>query len=153
MLDDHHNNHHAGIAQAGEAVDHLRSAINNGTLLGREGMIHAHSHGHRGSENVEAQGPISWAGGDLGLKYRGEAERESAWEASQQAQAASAQLHNAANVFFATAEVLRHPMVLLMNTYLVRENERSQIRARGRAMTRRFVLDVHQVMPRGNAEG
>jgi hypothetical protein len=81
----------------------------------------------------------------LGIKYRGEGEREAAWQAYVQAVLASEQVHAHQGAFFATPAVARHFLYNVVERNVADENEASLTRARLRGAMRRFVLNVHQV--------
>lgn len=92
---------------------------------------------------LESTGPTNWSPNDLGIKYRGEAEREAAWQAYQLALQAAEMVKDERVV--AVAEVERHPMHTKLDVYAMDENRRTSARARARGRMKRFVLDVHQV--------
>ena len=120
------------------ATDGLKQAILSGKIVNQDGTL---------VQNIaaELQGPTSWSGQDIGVKYRGEVEREAAWRAYVQASKAAAQIHDASFVYFATPTVARHQLYVMLDRIVANENERSLIRARQRGNMRRFVLDVHQI--------
>jgi hypothetical protein len=128
------------------ATDGVKRAILSGTIRTDDGTINK----HMASAQTELAGLTSWSSVDLAIKYRGEVEREAAWRAYMEALKASEDLQQSAHAFFATAVIARHPLYVMVERLVGEENERSQIRARKRASLRRFVLDVHQVVPRSS---
>jgi hypothetical protein len=93
--------------------------------------------------SLESTGPTNWSAADLGTKYRGEWERELAWNAFQAATQAAEAAREERVV--AVAAVERHPMHQKLSEYAEAENARCALRARARGKMKRFVLDVHQV--------
>ena len=87
-----------------------------------------------------------------GRLVRVEAEREAAWRAYVQASLASEATHGHQGAFFATAAVARHLLYVMLDRNVADENETSLVRARTRGAMRRFVLDVHQVARKRDAE-
>jgi hypothetical protein len=120
------------------ATDGLKQAILSGKIVKQDGTLVQ-------DIAAELQGPTSWSGQDIGVKYRGEVEREAAWRAYVQASKAAAQIHDASSVYFATPTVARHQLYVMLDRIVANENERSLIRARQRGNMRRFVLDIHQI--------
>ena len=80
------------------ATDGLKRAIVSGKIVSQDGVAHQ-------SAVAELQGPTAWSGADLGIKYRGESEREAAWRAYVQADKASAKILSDQGAFFATVSV------------------------------------------------
>ena len=76
---------------------------------------------------LESTGPTNWSPNDLGIKYRGEAEREAAWQAYQLALQAAEMVKDERVV--AVAEVERHPMHTKLDVYAMDENRRTSARA------------------------
>ena len=120
------------------ATDGLKQAILSGKIVSKDGTVVQ-------DLRAELQGPTSWSGQDLGIKYRGEAECEAAWQAYVQATLASEQVHAHQGAFFATPAVARHFLYTVVERNVTDENEASLMRARQRGAMRRFVLNVHQV--------
>jgi hypothetical protein len=83
------------------ATDGLKQAILSGKIVSSDGTVVQ-------ALVAELQGPTSWSGQDIGIKYRGEFEREAAWRAYVQAAKASDTIHAHQGAFFATATMARH---------------------------------------------
>jgi hypothetical protein len=77
------------------ATDGLKRAILSGKIVSQDGTVHQ-------SAVAELQGPTAWSGSDMGIKYRGESEREAAWRAYVQASKASAKILGDQGAYFAT---------------------------------------------------
>jgi hypothetical protein len=108
---------------------------------GNERGLHARSK----QVSVELQGPTSWSSDDLCRKYRGETEREAAWEAQQEIQEQMALLEAAGQQPGAVPCLDRHPMHRAMEATIEIENVRICNRARARNRMKVFVLSVSQV--------
>lgn len=86
--------------------------------------------------SVETTGPVNWSSDDLRSKYRDEYHREVAWSASQQALEASP---------YTAPNISRHPLLSRCGAKIESERAECLGKARVRAVSRRFVLDVHQI--------
>lgn len=94
--------------------------------------------------NVEAQGPIDWSWTGLKCKYRGETQREEAWQSWHSAKTLSSHaLDN--EVIVPVAKVERHPLFRCYHDFLKKANNSSYIRTKKRLLMKRFVLDVQEV--------
>eukprot|EP00615_Pteridomonas_danica_P011787 CAMPEP_0114341010 /NCGR_PEP_ID=MMETSP0101-20121206/8753_1 /TAXON_ID=38822 ORGANISM="Pteridomonas danica, Strain PT" /NCGR_SAMPLE_ID=MMETSP0101 /ASSEMBLY_ACC=CAM_ASM_000211 /LENGTH=1449 /DNA_ID=CAMNT_0001474453 /DNA_START=89 /DNA_END=4434 /DNA_ORIENTATION=+ len=120
------------------ATDGLKQAILSGKIVSADGTILQ-------DLVAELQGPTSWSGKDLGIKYRSEFEREAAWAAYIKATKASESVHATHGSYFTTATVARHELFVALEKSLCDENEQSLMRARLRGTKRRFALDLHQI--------
>ncbi|OQR97515.1 hypothetical protein THRCLA_06919 [Thraustotheca clavata] len=86
---------------------------------------------------IELQGATSWAIDDLYVKYRGEKEREAAWNASCALQEASESL---------VIPILeRHPLYVKYFYTLDHDNQYVQTLSRAKNKTKQFLLNVHTV--------
>jgi hypothetical protein len=95
--------------------------------------------------SVELQGPTSWSSDDLRRKYRGETEREAAWEGQQDIVEQMALLEAAGQPPGAVPSLDRHPMHRAVEATVEIENVRICNRARARNRMKVFVLSVSQV--------
>lgn len=120
------------------ATDGLKQAILSGKIVSADGTIIQ-------DLVAELQGPTSWSGLDLGIKYRSEFEREAAWAAYVKATKASESVHASQGSYFTTATVARHELFVALDKSLCDENEQSLMRARLRGTKRRFAMDLHQI--------
>ncbi len=94
---------------------------------------------------VELQGPTGWSSDDLRRKYRGETEREAAWEGQQEIVEQMALLEAAGQPPGAVPSLDRHPMHRAVEATIEVENVRICNRARARNRMKVFVLSVSQV--------
>jgi hypothetical protein len=93
----------------------------------------------------DAQGPIDWSSEGLRAKYRGEEQREHAWQVFQDAQAYSTTSFDESGFVLPMVEMDRHPVYVLYYKLLERMNEGSRMRTRNRLKMKRFVMDVQEV--------
>jgi hypothetical protein len=93
----------------------------------------------------DTQGPIDWSSEGLRAKYRGEEQREHAWQVFQDAKAYSATSFDESGFVLPMVEMDRHPVYVLYYKLLERINEHSRIRTRNRLKMKRFVMDVQEV--------
>jgi hypothetical protein len=81
------------------ATDGLKQAILSGKIVSSDGTVVQ-------DLVAELQGPTSWSGKDLGVKYRSELEREAAWAAYVKASKASESVHATQGSFFSTVRLI-----------------------------------------------
>lgn len=94
---------------------------------------------------IEAQGPIDWSSNSLRVKYRGEAERESAWSESLANARKSMQVFGNQRLVVPVVVVERHPVFLLYHKRLEEENRDVRHSIANRQQMKRFVCDVQEV--------
>lgn len=93
----------------------------------------------------ESQGPIDWKHDGLRAKYRGEREREDAWEAWKEAYSNANSLFIDGEAIISVPKVERHPLYVLFYSLLEKEDKDSLFRTKNRLKMKRFVLDVQEL--------
>lgn len=94
---------------------------------------------------TDAQGPIDWSTEGLRAKYRGEEQREEAWQAWQDASAFASTAVDDEALILPVTKMERHPIYVLYNQRLEYENAMSRYRTKNRLRMKRFVMDVQEV--------
>lgn len=93
----------------------------------------------------EHQGPIDFSIYGLKSKYRGEHEREVAWNNYQAANAFSAVAYDENDTVLPVASVQRHPLYVIYEELIQKENTEAYNRLKSRLAMKRFVMDVHEL--------
>lgn len=98
-----------------------------------------------GKVKSEAQGPIDWTHMGIKLKYRGEKQREDAWELWKSSIGNAKQLLDDFNEVLPVIKIERHPMYAMYFRRVREENNESNTRTKSRLLMKRFVLDVQEL--------
>lgn len=93
----------------------------------------------------ERQGPIDWSSNGLKIKYRGESEREYAYQAWYQANAHSFKMLEESDMVLPMSKIERHPLCVHFDENVQIENYKSSQRTKARLQMKRFVLDVQEI--------
>lgn len=93
----------------------------------------------------EHQGPTDFSIYGLKSKYRGEYERETAWKDYQAAHGFSHAAFEDEDFVIPVASVERHPLYVLYDELILKENLRAYTRLKSRLSMKRFVMDVHEL--------
>jgi hypothetical protein len=93
----------------------------------------------------DTQGPVDWSSEGLRAKYRGEEQREQAWQAFQDSNAYVTQAVDDEKLVLPVLKMERHPMYVLYFDRLEAENMNSKLRTKNRLRMKRFVMDVQEV--------
>lgn len=94
---------------------------------------------------TDSQGPIDWSSEGLRAKYRGEQQREEAWQAWQDAASFTVDAVEQEGLILPVTKMERHPMYVLYYERLEYENAMSRYRTKNRLRMKRFVMDVQEV--------
>jgi hypothetical protein len=95
--------------------------------------------------NVEPQGPIDWTHHGLKYKYRGETQREEAYELWMKSIGDAKRLLELDHEIMPLVKVERHPLFLLYENRVQEENFSSNTRTKSRLLMKRFILDVQEL--------
>jgi len=93
----------------------------------------------------EHQGPTDFSIYGLKSKYRGEYEREIAWKDYQAAHGFSQTTFDDEDFVIPIATVERHPLYVVYDELILRENLLAYTRLKSRLSMKRFVMDVHEL--------
>lgn len=93
----------------------------------------------------EKQGPTDWSVRGLKSKYRGEVEREAAYNLWVSASYYAQKTLTADDLIIPTVRIERHPFYVSYYTHLNNENNMSSARTKARLLQKRFVFDVQEV--------
>jgi hypothetical protein len=93
----------------------------------------------------ERQGPIDWSIRGLKSKYRGEKEREDAWDLWLSASKYAEKSLTEHDFIIPTVKIERHPFYISYYKHLLDENTQSGSRSNARLLQKRFVFDVQEI--------
>ena len=93
----------------------------------------------------EKQGPTDWSVRGLKSKYRGEAEREAAYNLWVSASYYAQKTLTVDDLIIPTVRIERHPFYVSYYSHLNNENNMSSARTKARLLQKRFVFDVQEV--------
>lgn len=98
-----------------------------------------------GKSKPEAQGPIDWTHMGIKLKYRGEKQREDAWEVWKSSIGNAKKLLEDFNEILPVVKVDRHPIYTMYFRRVAEENYESNTRTKSRLLMKKFILDVQEL--------
>lgn len=98
-----------------------------------------------GKLKAEAQGPIDWTHMGIKLKYRGEKQREDAWELWKSSIGNAKRLLEDFNEILPVVKVERHPLYSMYFKRVAEENYESNNRTKSRLLMKKFILDVQEL--------
>ena len=98
-----------------------------------------------GKVSQEKQGPTDWSSRGLKVKYRGESEREAAYNLWVSAAFYAQKTLSMDDFVIPTVRIERHPFYVSYYSHLEGENNMSTSRTKSRLLQKRFVFDVQEV--------